>query len=52
MTLLILSLFLKDGNETYLFSKGAPERLLPRCSSVLKAQGIAVLTDEETHEIK
>jgi magnesium-transporting ATPase (P-type) len=50
--LMSVALFNKEEEENYLFSKGAPERLLPKCTRILTADGEVEFDDEREDEIK
>ena len=41
-----------EEEVNYLFSKGAPERLLPKCTRILTANGEVDFDDEREDEIK
>jgi len=50
--LMSVALFNKEEEVNYLFSKGAPERLLPKCTRVLTADGEVEFDEEREDEIK
>lgn len=50
--LMSVALFNKEEEVNYLFSKGAPERLLPKCTRILTANGEVDFDDEREDEIK